>query len=348
MRACVMIRQRSRVRAGRPLPTRGPSTPRRSGLLTGRVFETAMTTAAVRTLWVLLVRLIPAIGSGVLHGQSPVGDDSDRVRIVWPVSGMSFGTGSYIKVKVMPSAGSDTSEVRFFEGTNLIGTVTQSPFNVIWKIRIGQNFAPWEFTAVARDRQGATQTSVPVNITSFNGAPPSPVIQISSPGQGEMFAAPAQFEIRAEQLASVGDAGPVEFFLDGGSLGVVDRSGWFTEASSYYSMSATNLAEGDHTLSVKYLGSNGQYCECSSVPVRVVKLGIHAPRIASSCGALDGRVEFEVVTSFPGKPTIIQVSTNFVDWSAISTNIPPGNTFTFVEASPANLSKRWYRAIVPP
>lgn len=299
-------------------------------------------------LRLLLVCLTIALGAGVLDEQSHAGGDSNSLRIVWPVSGMSFRAGSFIKIKVMPTAGSDTSEVRFFEGTNLVGTVTQSPYNLIWMVRGGVNFAPWEFTAVARDRQGATQTSVPVNITSFEGAPPSPVIQISLPGQGEMFAAPAQFQIGAEQLSSAGDAGPVEFFLDGGSLGVVDRSGWFTEASSYYSMSTTNLAEGDHTLSVKYLGSNGQYCECGSVPVRVVKLGLHAPRIASSGGALDGRVEFEVVTSFPGKPTIIQVSTNFVDWSAISTNMPPGNTFTFAETYPASLSNRWYRAIVPP
>jgi len=348
MTACLRTRAQSGVRAHRLQATRRPSTPCRSGLQTGRVFKTAMATGAAIALRLLLVCLILAIGAGVFHGPSAVGGASNDVRIVWPVSGMSFSVGSFIKVKVMPAAGSDTSEVRFFEGTNLIGTVTQSPFNVIWKIRIGQNFAPWEFTAVARDRQGATQTSVPVNITSFNGAPPSPVIQISSPGQGEMFAAPAQFEIRAEQLASVGDAGPVEFFLDGGSLGVVDRSGWFTEASSYYSMSATNLAEGDHTLSVKYLGSNGQYCECSSVPVRVVKLGIHSPRIATGSTPADGRVQFEVVTSFPGMPTIIQVSTNFVDWDAISTNVPPSNTFTFTEASPPALSKRWYRAIVPP
>jgi len=63
---------------------------------------------------------------------------------------------------------------------------------------------------------------------------------------------------------------------------------------------------------------------------------------------VDGRLQFEVVTSFPGKPTIIQASPNLLDWIPISTNQPSSNTFTFTESSPATNSQRFFRVLVPP
>ena len=62
----------------------------------------------------------------------------------------------------------------------------------------------------------------------------------------------------------------------------------------------------------------------------------------------DGRLQFEVVTSFPGKETIIQSSENLLDWLSISTNQPSSNTFTFKEPSPATNFQRFYRVLVPP
>ena len=62
----------------------------------------------------------------------------------------------------------------------------------------------------------------------------------------------------------------------------------------------------------------------------------------------EGRVQFEAVTSFPGRQTMIQASRNLLDWVPVSTNQPSSNTFTFTDPSPATNAQRFYRALVPP
>jgi hypothetical protein len=62
----------------------------------------------------------------------------------------------------------------------------------------------------------------------------------------------------------------------------------------------------------------------------------------------DGRLQFDVVTSFPGQSTVIQASPNLFDWIPISTIDAAGNTFTFIESSPAGNSRRFYRVVVSP
>jgi hypothetical protein len=103
--------------------------------------------------------------------------------------------------------------------------------------------------------------------------------------------------------------------------------------------------EGEHELKVAYLGSDGFYCTCSltSRTIRVVKLAVQSPRVNAS-----GQFEFEVLTSFPGRPTIIQASSDLMEWTSIHTNEPSGNAFWFTESPRATNSHRFYRALVPP
>jgi len=79
------------------------------------------------------------------------------------------------------------------------------------------------------------------------------------------------------------------------------------------------------------------------VNIRVVNLGVQLPRLT-----LDGRFQFDIVTSYPGRQTVIQASENLLDWVPISTNQPSSNTFTFTESSPATNFHRFYRAFLPP
>ena len=86
------------------------------------------------------------------------------------------------------------------------------------------------------------------------------------------------------------------------------------------------------------------YCLCNFVTntIRVVKLGVQSPGLTP-----DGQLRFEVVTSFPGRPTVIEASPNLHDWLPISTNQPSSNTFTFADSSPATNVHRFYRVQVP-
>ena len=110
-------------------------------------------------------------------------------------------------------------------------------------------------------------------------------------------------------------------------------------------VTVTNLAEGEHKLTVRYRGLDGTLCSCvlKTNTVRVVKLGFQSPYLTP-----DGRIQFQVVTSFPGRQTMIQASPNLLDWVPVSTNQPSSNTFTFSDPNPATNAQRFYRALVPP
>lgn len=161
-----------------------------------------------------------------------------------------------------------------------------------------------------------------------------------------MYPSPATFTFSAEVLASEGDTGPVEFFVGTNSVGIVDQGGVLTATTPPSSLTVSNLSEGQYKLSVRYRGLNGGYCiPClwNTDTIRVVRLGAQLPSVTR-----DSRLQFEVVTSLPGKETIIQASPNLVDWAPISTNRPATNTFTFVEPSLATNTQRFYRVFVPP
>src|SRR6185436_10741151 len=129
------------------------------------------------------------------------------------------------------------------------------------------------------------------------------------------------------------------------SVGTVTQSGPFTVSTPPYSLTVTNLPEGDYQLSLRKGGfSADSYApgSCDPVFIHVTKLGIRPPRLKP-----DSRFEFDVVTSFTTNQNIIEVSSNLLNWTPISTNVPMSNSFTFAEPSPATNAPRFYRAVVP-
>src|SRR5262249_48922913 len=150
-----------------------------------------------------------------------------HVSIVWPKPGdlLVGGTLAKIKAEAIDPDGS-VSQVRFFAQTNLIGTVTNSPFNFLWPVGDGlEPRPPWTLKAVAVDNAGATMESTAVKFIYSPYLPPMPIVEIVSPRTETLFAAPATFVFSAEVLASEGDAGPVEFFVGTNSVGTNDQTG---------------------------------------------------------------------------------------------------------------------------
>jgi len=54
-----------------------------------------------------------------------------------------------------------------------------------------------------------------------------------------------------------------------------------------------------------------------------------------------------VLTSYLGKDTLIQASSNLLDWISTSTNQSSTNVFTFIDPLPATNGARFYRVLVP-
>jgi len=250
-----------------------------------------------------------------------------------------------IKSEALDPDGS-IARVEFFVatalGTNMIGVATNPPYNTLWAFGFEPPYdGPWTLKAVAVDNSGARTESRPFTVSeSCSLCPPFGFVDIVSPREGELFAAPAAFVFSAEVLVSLGGAGPLEFFAGTSSLGLAGEDIPLAVDTPPTSITVSNLAEGEYKLSVRYRGLNGGASVLRTI--QVVKLGIQSPRVTAT-----GRVQFEVVTSFPGRHTMIQVSSNLLQWTSISTNEPSTNSFVFTERVLATNAQRFYRASVP-
>jgi hypothetical protein len=274
--------------------------------------------------------MLVAIELGVVHAQSSA---APRVSVVWPEPITLLGEPLCIKIKADAISPSDyITRVQFFaQKTNPIGVVTNPPFALLWDLGSGiTNYSggPLVLTAVATDNRGLSATSAPVNVYLVI-QPPFPVLKIASPENGAVFATSANTPLSAELLASLCDTGPEEFFVGTNSVGIVNTNGsndTFSASTPLFSVTVSNLAEGSYKLGVHCLGADGGYCSCGSVNISVVKLAVVSPRLGTN-----GAVAFDVVTSYAGKQNVIEVSTNLLSWTPLSTNQPSASTFTFTD-----------------
>ena len=302
--------------------------------------------------WALL---LPGCSAEAIEPADAPTNQPPRVSILWPRSGLgsdrSFVLTTLIKIKVdATDADGFVSRVEFFVQTNLIGVATGPPFTLLWGVGVGVGRQPgWPLKAVAVDNLGARGESAIVPLTIRTGPPSSPVMEMISPREGAIFPAPASFEFSAEVLASAcGDAGPVAFYAGTNQVGLVSDPLEFRATTPPASVTVSNLAEGDYPLTVAFLGGNGMYCNsCLSRTnhIRVVRLSARAPVFTP-----DRRLQFEVVTSLPGRETIIDSSADLLSWLAVSTNRPATNRFLFTEPAPPSpdAARRFYRIRVAP
>jgi len=293
-----------------------------------------------------LLQTIVTLAICQLSGARAQTSGPPQVSIVWPTSPFQLSS-MCIKLKAeATSPGASITNVEFFaDQTNSLGAVGIPPFSHVWNgvltNPVNRDF--FALTAVARDSAGLNATSAPVTVYFVVG-PPYAILAMNSPTSGAVFAASDTIQMGAELLASPCDTGPEEFFVGTNSVGIVNTNGaneTFSDATPVFSLAVSNLAEGNYRLGVQYLGLGP--CTCGSVDVRIVKLAAVSPRIAAGTD-----FQFDVVTSFAGKPNVIEVSTNLLNWMAISTNQPPTSIFTFTDTAPVADLTRFYRVLVPP
>jgi hypothetical protein len=68
------------------------------------------------------------------------------------------------------------------------------------------------------------------------------------------------------------------------------------------------------------------------------------PKITSFSPTPAG-TEMLVLGVMPGSTNIVQCSTNFVDWTAIATNIPATNFFHYTNTAPVGLPQQFFRVV---
>src|SRR2546426_73699 len=85
---------------------------------------------AIRVRILLVSALCPLVSALGGENNQPL-----EVAIIWPRNGDEFAAGIGIKIKADASsnAGASVTQVQFFAETDLIGTVTNAPFNLVWQ-----------------------------------------------------------------------------------------------------------------------------------------------------------------------------------------------------------------------
>ena len=71
------------------------------------------------------------------------------------------------------------------------------------------------------------------------------------------------------------------------------------------------------------------------------------PDSIGSVSSGGGQVQLQF-TGFDGYPYAIQVSSNLVDWTSVSTNYPSQGIFQFLDMPPRDLPQRFYRSVLLP
>jgi hypothetical protein len=144
--------------------------------------------------------------------------------------------------------------VSFYHGDDLIGTVTQEPYSVVWS-----NAPRGQFTLIARetDSAGSVAYSQKVTITVSNAAP---TVQITAPADNTVYASGDAITLKASASDPDGAIDNVMFFDNGRFLRSLK-----TEP---YTLVWTNAAPGKHSITARAADLQG--LSAISAPLHIV------------------------------------------------------------------------------
>jgi regulation of enolase protein 1 (concanavalin A-like superfamily) len=214
---------------------------------------------------------------GVARRSSPVSvtvrgttNQPPTVSLTSPAAGSTFTAPATITLAAAASDADGTvTRVDFYRGSTMIGSDTSSPYSYNWtNVASGS----YQLTAVARDDDGATRTSVGANITVSTTPNQLPTVSITSPIAGRSFTAPASLTITAAASDSDGTIARVDFFA--GSQFIA------SDTSSPYQAAWSNVAAGNYSLTAVARDNLGGTRRSSAVAVSITTVAATPTRVA--------------------------------------------------------------------
>ncbi len=197
--------------------------------------------------------------AATLAGGAPPTNSPPFVTITSPTSNDSFPAGSDITIQASASDGDGAvTLVRFFSGTNLLGTAASSPYTFTW---MSVPAGTYSLTAAATDDQGVTATSSAVSITVASRVNVPPAIAIIFPTNNTVFVAPATITIQATASDSDGTVTQVELFEGGTSLGI--------DTTSPYLLVWSNVTAGSYSLTAEATDNDGAITSSDAINIVV-------------------------------------------------------------------------------
>lgn len=167
----------------------------------------------------------------------------------------------------------------------------------------------------------------------------SPLVSITAPPNGAVFAEPALIFIEALASTEVGSVTQVSFFANGTNAGA--------DSTSPFSATSSNLAAGIYTLTARAMASTGLLSTSAPVSISVVTpvpIVLSAPQITPQ-----GIFRFDY-TANPGLTYVLLRSTNSgpsLAQSPFATNVAAASLVTVTDTNVV-LGSRAYSVIRPP
>jgi regulation of enolase protein 1 (concanavalin A-like superfamily) len=192
------------------------------------------------------------------------------VSLTSPSAGATFTAPASI---TLGAAASDTdgtiAVVDFYQGSTLIGSDASSPYGATWS---GVAAGSYQLTAIARDDDGATQTSAAAVVTVTAAANQPPSVSVSSPVSGTSYVAPASVTVTATAGDTDGTVMNVEFYRGSTLIG--------SDTTSPYSAVWTGAMPGSYSLMARAVDDDGATLTSTSVPITVTAAANQLPTVS--------------------------------------------------------------------
>lgn len=198
--------------------------------------------------------------SAIVH-ITVTGNTPPSVSITSPLTGALFVQPATINIQATASDPDGTiARVRFYNGTTLLGQDLTAPYAYNWT-----NVAAGTYTlkAKAYDNSGATKLSTAVTVTVLPpGSNLPPVVSMTAPAEGSVFAAPATIAMQASASDPDGNIVRVRFYNGATYLG--------QDLTAPYAYNWTNVPAGTYSLKARAYDNTGAFTNSSIVHVTVI------------------------------------------------------------------------------
>jgi uncharacterized protein (TIGR03118 family) len=202
------------------------------------------------------------VSSPVTVTVSAATNQPPTVTLTSPSNGTTYTAPATFLLQALASDVDGTiTKVDFFSGTNLLRTVSASPYIApVNNLGVGT----YVITAQATDNSGAVTASGSVTVTVVAGQPP--VVSLLNPTNGAVIPSPGSFTITAAASDPDGSIVKVEYFAGTNSLGAI--------AVAPYTLTVSNLSSGTHILTAQATDNSGAVTTSSQVTVTVDQLPV--------------------------------------------------------------------------
>lgn len=181
------------------------------------------------------------------------------VSLTSPTNNATFVSPATILLNATATDDDGTiAKVNFYNGTTLLYSDATYPYSYSWT---GVTPGTYSLLAKAADNLGAVKvsTTIMVTVTSASNIPPT--VSLTAPTNNTTFTAPATISLTATAADADGTVSKVDFY-NGATL-------LFSDASSPYAFSWTNVAAGSYTLTAKATDNTGAAMTSTAVTVSV-------------------------------------------------------------------------------